>query len=65
MTNVRVTLLLTGRQLLTVTCFYVGQVKAAEVVRLANQAESAKRKAERARQEESELQARSSIACWL
>ena len=31
-------------------------MKAAEVVRLANQAESAKRKAERARQEESELQ---------
>jgi hypothetical protein len=41
------------------------QVKAAEVVRLANQAESAKRKAERARQEESELQVRCTTAAAL
>jgi hypothetical protein len=37
------------------------QVKAAEVVSLANEAELAKRKAERARQEENELQVHSCI----
>jgi hypothetical protein len=45
-------------QKLRMECGMSPQVKAAEVVRLANEAESAKRKAERARQEENELQAR-------